>query len=290
MKKVLGIFSILVFLFASCDIIEGPRFEPNNETDTDVEFPDLDRNAVIRKVLFEEFTGHYCTNCPEKGHRVLEGLIDQYGDLLVPITIHAGGLAAPREEPYTYDFRTEAGDQLYNDFGVNSVPCAMVNRVKKGTSWISFYRDWEGQINAVDKSKIVAGIQIINVYNNNNKTLVAHTKTTILDSIENPVMICVVMIEDNIIAPQLDNNKDILDYNHNHALRASLNGTYGAYLNEKDSLNHVFIDSAYTKSYKLDFNTLQQGDINYQNCTIVTYIYDAVTKEVLQAESRKVVE
>ena len=87
MKKVLGIFTVLVFLFVSCDIIEGPYLEPNNETKTDVEFPELNKDSVIRKILFEEFTGHYCTNCPEKGHRVLEGLIAQYGDLLVPVTI-----------------------------------------------------------------------------------------------------------------------------------------------------------------------------------------------------------
>lgn len=286
MKKILGIFCILVFLFTSCDIIEGPRLEPNNEEKTEVEFPDLNKDSVIRKVLFEEFTGHYCTNCPEKGHRVLQDLIAKYGKLLVPVTIHAGGLAAPREEPYTYDFRTEAGDQLYNDFGVNSVPCAMVNRVKKGTSWISFYRDWEGQINAVDKNQIVAGIQIINQYDETSRTMVAHTKTTMFTEYENPIMLCVVMIEDGIVSPQLDNNVTIPDYVHHHALRASLNGTYGAYLNESGIVEK---DSAYTKSYKLDFNKLKQ-DINYQNCTIVTYIYDAVTKEILQAESRKVSE
>ena len=289
MKKVLGIFTILVFLFASCDIIEGPYLEPNNETKTDVEFPELNKDSVIRKILFEEFTGHYCTNCPEKGHRVLEGLIAQYGDLLVPVTIHAGGLAAPREEPYTYDFRTEMGDQLYTDFGVNSVPCAMVNRVKKGTSWISFYRDWQGQIDAVDKTKIVAGIQIINQYDEAKKVLLAHTKTTMLSDYENPIMLCIVMIEDDIIAPQLDNNNTILEYVHHHALRAGLNGTYGAYLNDKND-GIAQKDSAYTKSYKLEFNKLPQGDVNYKNCTIVTYIYDAVTKEILQAECRKVVE
>lgn len=288
MKRVLGFLSIMVLLFASCDIIEGPRLEPNNNTETDVEFPELNRDSVIRKVLFEEFTGHYCTNCPEKGHRVLEGLMEQYGNLLVPVTIHAGGLAAPREEPYTYDFRTEMGDQLYTDFGVNSVPCAMVNRVQKGSSWISFYRDWSGQIDAVDKTKIVAGIQIINKYDDTKREMVAHTKTTMFTDYENPIKLCVVMIEDGIVAPQLDNNNTIMDYVHNHALRASLNGTYGANLND-DNGGIIEKDSAYTKSYKLDFNKLPQ-DIKYQNCTIVTYIYDAVTKEILQAESRKVVE
>ena len=118
--------------------------------------------------------------------------------------------------------------------------------------------------------------------------MVAHTKTTMFTDYENPIKLCVVMIEDGIVAPQLDNNNTIMDYVHNHALRASLNGTYGADLND-DNGGIIEKDSAYTKSYKLDFNKLPQ-DIKYQNCTIVTYIYDAVTKEILQAESRKVVE
>jgi len=109
MKKTIIIILICTLLF-SCDKIDGPFAEISNELEVTAEFPSLDLSTVYRKILFEEYTGHLCTNCPT-GHQKLEELIEIYGDTLIPICIHAGDFAKPTNE-LPEDFRTNAGTQF----------------------------------------------------------------------------------------------------------------------------------------------------------------------------------
>jgi hypothetical protein len=276
MKKIV-LWVMGVLFLTSCDIIEKPYIINEGETTVQVEFPTLDPASVYRKILFEEYTGHRCTNCPA-GHERLHTLLTTYGDTLVPVGIHAGSLAATSEE-YPYDFNTPIGTQLFTDFNIPSVPLAIVNRIKYiPSSWGSPMSQWQNHINLVDRTKIYAGIQLINEFDVSTRTLTANAKVTILDDISDPVQLCMVIIEDNIIAPQLNNGVRIAEYNHNHVLRGSLNGNYGTRL----TLNGLVTkDQSYEKAYKITFN---DKDWNEDACFVVAYLINMETKEILQAE------
>ncbi|MBO4646268.1 MAG: Omp28 family outer membrane lipoprotein [Bacteroidales bacterium] len=266
--------AIIILLFCtlgmiSCDKIQGPYLSSDDSVNTDVEFPDLDTAAVFRALLLEEYTGHRCNNCPN-GHREVENLLQTFGDTLIPISIHAGFLANPNSS-FPMDFRTEEGTQLYNDFQLGGTPRGIANRV----ATVLEVNQWRDSLQNADRH-CIAAIQLINQFDASTSKLKVHTKTTLLDSYENPVKLVIYITEDHIIAPQLDGEATIPDYEHMHVLRGSVNGVYGANISENGTVEKGM---SYTKSYEVDCSG---KNWNPANCSVVAFLTDADTKTVLQ--------
>jgi hypothetical protein len=90
--------------------------------------------------------------------------------------------------------------------------------------------------------------------------------------------------EDGIISAQKDGNDEVAEYEHNHVFRAGFNGNYGTKLTTNGI---VAPQQKYTTSFTLAFGTgFLYGHIpvNINNCSVVAYLLDMVTKEVLQVE------
>lgn len=277
MKKDFFLLLILLLLFGGCDKIEGPYIAENTGSNVNVEFPDLLPEDLFRRILVEEYTGHTCANCPN-GHAKLEEIHQIFGDTLVIVGIHAGALSRPNDE-YPYDFRTEEGNLLFSDFGVNSIPRAFFNRSKLNIP----VAEWIATVKSMDVSHSYAAIQLINEYNENRQELKVNTKTTMLSEYSSPLQIAIYLIEDNIIKPQLNGSTRIEEYEHKHVLRASANGAYGTRLTETGILEK---DSSYTRAYPLSFS---EQDWNVENCTVVVLLLDPETKEVIQVRAEKIV-
>jgi hypothetical protein len=270
----------LVCLFSKCDKIEGPYYEILTNEDVNVTFPDLDPSTVYRKMLIEEFTGHRCTNCPQ-GHQTLENLHQQYGDTLIAVGVHFGSLAKPLGETFSYDFRTEVGNAIGAEYAIDAIPKAIVDQVFKEGGWS---RDqWATVLKEVDRSTVYAAIQLINEFGNSNKTLKVNAKVTMLEDNPNPVMLAFYLVEDGIVKPQKDGNQDILDYVHNHVLRASLNGVYGASLNGGNPIPKGGSD-VYAASIDMS-----ETDWVPENCYVVAILSDQTSKKVLQVEKLDVI-
>lgn len=281
MKKIFVFITLLsAILFFSCDRIEGPYLVPSENEEITVTFPELDVSSVYRKVLIEEYTGHHCSNCPG-GHQKLEELHERFGDTLVAVGIHAGALAAPNAaEGYPYDFRTEVGDELKQEFSIDGIPAAIINRYPEPGGW--GIARWLSKINAVDRSKPLAAIQLINEYNAQTGMLKANAQVTLLEPCPNQLRLAFYLIEDGIVKPQLNGTEYIENYVHNHVLRASLNGTYGTLLNTNGYLE---TGKGYTLAHKIN---MSGHDWNPANCTVVAILYDRTSSDVLQVETMKV--
>ncbi len=76
------------------------------------------RNAVL-----ELFTGIYCHACPW-GHEIAQGVLDEYPGDVSLITIQASENHSDNHP----DYRTEYGDVIIQEFGLQWIPTAMVNR------------------------------------------------------------------------------------------------------------------------------------------------------------------
>ena len=163
MKKTF-LFIVIALAFIACNKIEGPYVIQSQQEDVDVEFPELDPDAVYRKILFDEYTGHTCIGCPE-GHVILEQMQAQFGDTLVAVGIHANWFAEPESGLFSYDFRNPTGEQLYNDFHITNNPQAIVNR----SSVPLDKPEWVASVQAADRTRYAA-IQIINQYNESKKS------------------------------------------------------------------------------------------------------------------------
>jgi hypothetical protein len=177
------------------------------------------------------------------------------------------------------------GDIICNDFNIFGLPKAMINRMSASENLWGFERtEWAAQIAKVDRSHITAGIQLNCKVNKTSQEIEARIAVTIIKDIPNPVQICIILQQDGIISGQLDGKEDIAEYEHNHMLRAGFNGNYGMPLTEN---GFVAKETKYSTSFKLSYKDfLPHGKVPVviENCSVVAYLIDMVTKEVLQVE------
>ena len=282
MKKKTTLWTVVVcltLLLAGCDKIEGEFYQIVQNEDVTVTFPDVNPNDVYRKVLIEEFTGHRCTNCPA-GHQALEALHQQYGDTLVAVGIHYGSLAKPFGSVFSYDFRTEAGDQIGNAYNIDAIPAAIMNRMVKEGGWPR--EQWASVIRDLDRSNVYAAVQLINEFDAASQTLKANAKVTTLKAIDHPLRLVLLVLEDGVVKPQKDGNQDIEDYVHNHVLRCALTDPFGFPLGKETWQNGD--TETYAASVSFDGH-----DWVPENCYVVAALYDPTVSEVLQVEKVNII-
>lgn len=277
--NIIAFVCMACLLLAGCDKIEGDIYQIVQNEDVTVTFPDINPDEVYRKILVEEFTGHRCTNCPQ-GHQTLESLHQQYGDTLVTVGIHYGALAKPFGSVFSYDFRTEAGNQIGDAYGIDGIPAAIVNRQNVQGGWPR--EQWASVINGLDRSNVRAAVQLINEFDEASKTLKANVKVTTLKAIDHQLRIVLFVLEDGIVKPQKDGNQDIEDYVHNHVLRCALTDAFG-YVLAKDSWNSGDSET-YAASVSFDGH-----DWNPAKCQVVAALFDPNISQVLQVEKANVI-
>tara|TARA_B110000967_G_C18775522_1_gene505375 strand:+ start:140 stop:1078 length:939 start_codon:yes stop_codon:yes gene_type:complete len=307
MKKIKYIiatlFGILLFNITSCDIIEGPYLIDNNTNP-------VDTNTFVKKVLIEDFTGHRCPNCPAAAEELVS-LQDFYGDRVIGIAIHPSSQAFSTPSPltassYTYDFRTQFGDDIDNIFEITTVglPRGMVNRTGFDTQHQLGKDEWSSIVQMELEKAPIFGITLSSNVSNGNGTIsiTAEALTNInLDKKEKiedyNIVIC--LTEKNIVQWQKDNTAgDIEDYEHNHVLRTMINTTFG------ESIGNSFVDGdIWEKDYSVDITTLENTNENYSlntlfmgngnckewnedNMEIVVYIYNTSNNEIVQVEEK----
>ena len=307
MKKIKYIiatlFGILLFNITSCDIIEGPYLIDNNTNP-------VDTNTFVKKVLIEDFTGHRCPNCPAAAEELVS-LQDFYGDRVIGIAIHPSSQAFSTPSPltassYTYDFRTQFGDDIDNIFEITTVglPRGMVNRTGFDTQHQLGKDEWSSIVQMELEKAPIFGITLSSNVSNGNGTIsiTAEALTNInLDKKEKiedyNIVIC--LTEKNIVQWQKDNTAgDIEDYEHNHVLRTMINTTFG------ESIGNSFVDGdIWEKDYSIDITNLENTNENYSlntlfmgngnckewnedNMEIVVYIYNTSNYEIVQVEEK----
>jgi len=280
MKKLPLFLTVLIIIAISCDKIDTSKevFEiivPVEVTPWDPEYA----KTVVQKIYIEEFTGHNCTICPE-GARMLKKLMDE-DTTIIATAIHCSNLANPGKAPFDKDFKTKVGDVIFDDFKISGLPKAMINRMGNGKNGWDFDRsDWRKEVAKIDRSNIRAGIELQCNVDETKQEIEANVSVTIIKELKNPVQLCLVLQQDSIISGQIDKNKVIPDYVHNHVLRAGFNGNYGIKFTPSGI---VKAENKYTATFKISYGNLAIPVV-IKNCSVVAYLMDMETKEVLQVE------
>ena len=295
MKNIITILSFILIII-SCDVVEGPY-----EIDTGGIIP-TDTNTYVKKILIEDFTGHTCQNCPSAA-RELEAIHDLYGNQIIGIAIHVSKTFArpypPSQAPnYQYDFRTKWGKEWDDLFSISEIglPGGMINRIGYPTEHRLGKDEWLSRVITELEKEIDFGISITTNITGNEGEITVNTE--ILNNINGDYNLVVCLSESNIINWQKDGAEDIEDYEHNHALRSIL-------CDEKlsDSSNYTTADKI-EKIISINLSTTEQFNINYSlntaelgngnagdwdasNMSVIAYIYDNITQEILQVEEEK---
>jgi len=288
--KTLKIYSILSAILAislfSCDIVEEPFMIVQEEVSDSCEafiFSPIEN--PIKKVLLEDYTGHQCGNCPRAAEKAVE-LQGIYGDQLVVMAVHAGFFASTSSS-YPTDFTTEAGDDWDTHFGNSNAgnPNGQIDRVNFPNGHIYQYTEW-GQIideQLQDEAKI--GIQIIATHNEAANLICIDTQTEVYQTIDHELNITVVVLENGLISKQTDYSAPsqyVENYEQNHVLRKSLNGSWGENLGQESYEEQDFIINRYS--------TEVSSDWTIENILVVAFVSHPETYEVLQVEEVHITE
>jgi len=285
MKKIGLLLTGLLIIATACNKIDTSKdlFNIIGPVEVTPWNPDYAAN-VTRNIYVEEFTGHFCNNCPA-GAREIKAIMDDYPAVILT-AIHSGDLARPRGGIYSNDYRTPMGDIISNDFRIRAIPKAMINRMPvNSTEWGFDRTQWLSAIQSIDITDVSAGIELQCAVNEARREIEAQMAVTIIKPIANPVQICLILQQDSLISGQYDGSQHIPDYVHNHMFRAGFNGNYGTRLTPNGM---VTAQLKYSTTFKLQYGNSFLHDTNVQvvikDCSVVAYLIDMVTKEVLQVE------
>ena len=279
---ILSVVVSMMIVTTACDKIDPPYVTANTGSVT---------GDTVRKLLFEDFTGHECVNCPS-AHKTIEDLQKVYGDRIIVIAEHVGFFAKPKAAPFDYDFRTNVGTDIATYFGALSAPLpkGMVNREKLNGSYLIDKAGFGTAISLVLDSMPETPdiyIQLIASYNNSDSTIGVDVKLTALKDLPTgKYNISVLVTESKIIQPQKNNDPnvgsvpEIDDYEHNHVLRGAIYNTWGEEFTNGAITNGQTFNKSYS-NYKIG------KDWNPDNIHIVAFAYYADVsndKVVIQAE------
>ena len=222
MKKYL--LSLIIVLF-SLELLNAQQYVVTTPTN--------------KNVLLEEYTGGYCSYCPN-GHRIANEVAAKYPGRVFPVNIHAGNFAYT-----TYpNMTTTQGDEYNNNFGVTSYPTGILNRVGQVS-----YTQWENKVDEMMKENAIVNIA-------GDYTINAATRTVQItvemyytgNSSESTNYLTIYMLQDDIVGYQAGSNLNptqIVDgqYNHTHVFRSAITSTWG------DAVSPTTAGSLITKTY-----------------------------------------
>jgi len=284
MKKLPLLLTTLSILLFACNKIDTTKevfniINPVEVTPWDPEYA----KTVIQKIYVEDFTGHTCSNCPD-GARRLKAIMDE-DPAVIATAIHCTYFANPIAAPFDKNYKTPMGDIICEDFNISGLPKAAINRMEiSPNNWGIDVPKWRSTIAAIDRNNVRAGIELHCTANEVKKEIEAHVAVTIIKEIPNPVQLCLVLQQDSIVSGQLDGSTPILNYVHNHMLRTGFKGNYGTKLTSNGKVNALF---KYSTTFNLPYGNgfpYSNLPVNINHCSVVAYLLDMETKEVVQVE------
>lgn len=295
-RKIISIslsLSVFIGLF-SCDRIEQPIPTKTGGLDWDL-FPNGDstnytwptwtpNSNVQQNVLLEDFTGHTCTNCPAAAV-IAKNIEDANPNRVFIASIHAGtasSFQAPELPELPTDFRTEEGNIYVNEipsFFAN--PIGTVNRQSNGLGNTLWYLSsaWSNETTSALSNTPKASIQVQMNYYPQTRGLFIHTESEFLTNLSEEHSLVNYLIRKTVIAPQkLANGSVEEEYHHHDVMSGTVNGAWGTNLGSSfSSGDKIYNDFAMQLP---DNNT--DSTYNSDNLSIITYIYNKNTYEVIQ--------
>jgi hypothetical protein len=262
---------LLAFAFA-CDKVTDPIVPaPPAPADT---------NTYTRNMLFEDYTGQDCPNCPA-GTVVLEDLLNTYSNL-IPVAIHAGDFAVPNAK-FTSDYRTSAGSFWLKHYKIGYWPSGMVNRKKySGSNVHSNSSNWRAAVSKASEDPYVLGLEPVVAFNAASRIITSSVKVKFKDAYNDSIRVSALITEEGVTGKQNSAGLTVEDYEFNHLFRGTISDQ--SYWGEKVPGKNFAALAEVSVSFPT--HTLDPK-IKAENCYIIVFAFNELTKEILQAERIK---
>ncbi|MDE6742067.1 MAG: Omp28 family outer membrane lipoprotein [Muribaculaceae bacterium] len=266
---------LLAGMAAGCDnISEDDRY-------IKVEKPVIDNP---RNLLIMEFTGNSCLNCPTGAATVEQIKDDEPAGRVISVGLHPYGshftepVPSIHTESHKQDLRCEAATALFDYYQPSGFPAAVFNGLRQSMSGST--GDWiqraSEALTAMSNLTLTADCS----YDAETRELTVSYSVDFLDFFNTRLNVTVWLVENKILGTQtMPDGKMNFNYEHNHVLRASLNGPWG------ESLGESFTEGE-TSRGEASMTLNEEWDA--ENCNVVVYVYRDDNKEVEQATSLQI--
>lgn len=252
----LALTSILLSFYACKE--EGPfiNFEEGQNTLVDTSYlsttpiPSQNKN-----VLFEEFSGVRCSNCPA-GNAATNSIYAANPERLVPVTIHSDFLGFPYENDQ--DLRNDEANEIANSLGpVGQKPAAFVNRkVINGLRLLGSISTWSAEVaNELSLSSFV-NMNLEIVSSNLVERTLRYRITLSYSAAATHHNLGFFLTESEIETDQLDGSVHVTGYIHEFVLRKAITPIIGEDLASAVEQNTVII-----KEFEIDLDDFDSDKI-----------------------------
>ena len=253
-----------------------------------------------RNVILEEFTGIYCTFCPD-GHLIAQGLHDANPNDVFLINIHTGGYSNPNG-PNDPDFNCPYGSAIASNSGLAGYPAGTVNRdiisyslsPQGSPGTIALSRgDWATEVDTVLSQISYVNVGVQASYDMSTGILTVNTETYYTQTTTNINVLHVAVVQNNVAGPQTGaqsyNPGGIISgpwsptYNHQHMFRHLMDGANG--LEFTSTTAGTFIPNTHTWQMPANLSNGQSTtgyfpDLDPTNLDVVAYIAEGPGKIV----------
>lgn len=268
---------VLAGITAGCDnISEDERY-------IKVEKPVIDNP---RNLLIMEFTGNSCLNCPTGAAVVEQIKEDENPGRVISVGLHPYGshFTEPVQTIHTpthmQDLRSQAATALFEYYQPSGFPAAVFNGLRSSMSGST--ADWVQRASEALTAMTYVSLSASSGYDEETRSLTVDYDVEFLDDINRKLYITVWLVENKIMGTQtMPNGRPNFNYEHNHVLRASLNGNWGQELGSSFTEGSTIHGQA-----GMTLNEEWVAD----NCDVVVYVYRDDNKEVEQAVSKSILD
>ena len=295
------VWCLPVLFLMACDKIP-PRVPPP-APDCVLNTPVVMTNTATnnsRKILLEDYTGHTCGNCPRAAEEV-ERLLGEYNDKIVVIANHVSVTFAAPRKGYREDFRNPASTEWDGFFKMSAtgLPQGGVNRMKVNGQYAMLYSAWKTVVPAALDAPQAARIDLTTTYDAAQKLLNVKAKTTFLTNLPYDVSLVILLTQDKIVGNQTDYRPPTgsavdpaepdkrTDYEFNHIVIGSINGTWGDVVKSSPSKGDTI---TIQKNCNVINRCFYQNDVcvSDDHVNVVAFLYNNATREVVQVEKLKI--
>ena len=280
MKKFQFIFLVFTsLLIQSCNKIDDPYI------------PLTTKEWYGKRALIEDYTGHFCPNCPDAAVEVAKIDSTHGGDKVIIIAVHCSEYYSRPQTQFPEDFRTETGNTWYDFFGISGLPTGMINRINYPLNKHKFEdkKEWASNVSNVLSQIPEVDIDIKISFDSITKKVTGKATTKFLKTIKKKLQLQLILTEDSIIAPQQNHSIYDPNYVHRHMLRDAINGSWGSLLTNGVSENLINSEISYPFVYTLKQSFPQNTPaINWRHASVIAFVYDADTYEILQVAEKHI--
>lgn len=288
MKKVLGLITLFALLLAAiqgCKEI-GPdiNLHGSQHTIADTTYVETPVAAETKNVLIEDFTGMQCPNCPT-GHDIIVTLKTQNPGRIVAIAQHPTNILG---RPYQFnpiDLENGQSDVIFNYLGQTGFePAGAIDRqLFTGESFILLDKNyWSTRASQQLGTSTPVNILLSKSFDSTNRQLTITTELHYTQSVSQKNYLSLALIENGIVAPQLNGNVIDTLYVHDDVMRTFVTDPKGDALTDSLQAGRVI-----RKIYR----TVLDAGWKANNVDIIGFVHEKDnSKAVYQSKEIKVID